>query len=606
MRRRPASLPLALALACGGCGGDPPGAPDLAHLHDLLLPRPSDGGPITAAEDLSVLDLQSPDLLPLVPRNCDGTPIGPDGAVDPFLRLQWHLGGGQTDLHLGNLWPGERGQQVLVAVVDDGLEIEHDDLKTNVLPRAGLNFFVGDLGFSPLGDDPSPQNPPRSPQSPPAHGTAVGGVIAARDHNGLGVAGVAPRACLVGMNLIATGGNTAVQDAQAMVHRVTEVGASNNSWGSTDRLGTVDGSSQEWRDAVEQGLATGRGGRGTLYLWAAGNGARGSEAKQTGVETDNSNYDGQANFHGVVAVAALGEQGKRLPYSERGANLWVAALAETAGYDQDHRGITTTDVSGVQGYNGRQVNLDPKDVAVQMRDYTNGDYTQGFNGTSAATPMVAGVVALMIHANPRLTHRDLRLILAETARKNDPGDGGWQRNAGRRTDGNVGYAINHQYGFGLVDAEAAVNAARTWPSLGPALLPYDSGPRAVGRDFADQDAMGAGDAVTVMGSLIERLEFVEVELTAGGDLGDLEVRLEGSAGTTSLLAEPHDCYADAEAMTPKASCQMAYTGWRFGSARHLGESANQTWTLTVADRRPGRSLGGRLIAWRLTLRGRAK
>lgn len=94
-------------------------------------------------------------------------------------------------------------------------------------------------------------------------------------------------------------------------------------------------------------------------------------------------------------------------------------------------------------------------------------------------------------------------------------------------------------------------------------------------------------------------------LTATGDIGDLDVRLTGSEGTESRLAEAHDCFTGQNAETPEATCAREYTGWRFSTMRHLGESANQTWTLRVSDRRAGRANGGRLTSWRLVIHGRA-
>lgn len=550
------------------------------------------------------------DMVGSLAKNCDGTDVAADGADDPFYPMQWHLkntAAGGADLNIGTTWSTNRGKGVWVTVVDDGLEILHEDLAVNVPPQSGLNFWTGVAGFSANATDPTPRNPPSAGEMP-AHGTGVGGLVAARDLNGLGVRGVAPRACLVGVNLIANGGTTPMQEGDAMKHMMSSVSVSNNSWGATDDIGTTSTGSQEWQDGIAAGLAGGRSGRGIIYMWAAGNGAESKSGAAAGLETDNSNLDGQANNPGVMAIAALNDLGKRVSYSERGANLWVSGFAETTTFGTDKHGTTTTDISGTQGYNARAKAAGTGVVGTgTMTDYDNGDYTRGFNGTSAATPTVAGVVALVLAANPMLGWRDVRLILAESASQNDAGNTEWQTNKGVRvkSNGMSGYLINQNYGFGVANAAAAVALAKTWTNVGPRVTTYDSAVKNVGKNFADNDVAGANDMIQVTGSAIERIEDITVTLAATGDIGDLDVRLVGSLGTESILAEPHECYATKESQTPLATCGQTFTGWRFSTMRHLGESANQTWTLKVSDRRTGRSTGGTITSWQLMINGRA-
>lgn len=538
--------------------------------------------------------------------NCDDSAIAQDGADDPFYPQQWHLkntGAGGADLNIGNTWDSNRGDRVLVAVVDDGVEIRHEDLAVNTKDSGGLNFWNGMAGFATSTTDPTPTTQPAS--GAPAHGTAVAGLIAGRDKNGIGVRGVAPRACLAGINLIAVSTSNAVQEAQAMRHRLTEMSVSNNSWGSTDSLGTTNGGSMEWVNAIADGVSQGRAGKGIVYLWAAGNGANGTEAMTTGFETDNSNYDGQANDPNVAAICGLMDDGHRVNYSERGANLWVCGFSQRTTYDTDNRGTVTTDISAMQGYNAR---MPAAATTVTGKDFDNGNYTQGFNGTSSATPTVAGVVALILKENPNLGWRDVRMILAESATKNDAANAEWQTNQGTRVTGTGGYNINHNYGFGLANVSAAIALAKTWTNLPARAAAYDSGVRSPGTAFADNNATGAMDAVTVTGNAITRIEAIEVILTASGDIGDLDVRLTGSGGTESRLAEAHDCYSAPTGTMPAmllTSCGQTYMGWRMTTMRHLGETANQTWTLRVSDRRGGRSNGGTLTSWQLKIHGRA-
>ena len=86
-------------------------------------------------------------------------------------------------------------------------------------------------------------------------------------------------------------------------------------------------------------------------------------------------------------------------------------------------------------------------------------YDIGASGTSVSAPMVAGIVALMRQANRNLSWRDVKVILADSARKNDPKNKGWGQSGMKYGSFDKYYHFNHLYGFGLVDAKAAVDLA---------------------------------------------------------------------------------------------------------------------------------------------------
>jgi len=538
---------------------------------------------------------------PSTEGNCNGSEIAADGASDPFYASQWHLsnaGVANSDLNLGAVWTTNKGKNIRVNVVDDGMQILHEDLATNVTSNGGLNFWVGYSGFSTSATNPTPPS-----SGTLAHGTAVSGLIAGRDMNGIGIRGVAPRACLAGVNLIANAGATSTQAGQSMVHDLSHTFLSNNSWGPTDKLGTLVASPSLWQSGITTASSV-------AFGWAAGNGARTNEAVTTGFETDNSNYDGYANHPGVMAICGVKDNGVRVHYSEKGANLWVCGFSETTTYNVNARGLTTTDLAGNVGFNTYSASTDSDTslatIGSTYFDYRHGSYTRIMNGTSGATPLVVGAAALIAKENSLLTNRDIRLILAESARQTDASDADWATNQGTKVSGAGHYAINHKYGFGLVDVDAAVTLARTWTPVVALQTAYDSGTVSVAQAFADNDSNGITHAIVVSGNAIERIEFVEVYLTATGDITDLDVRLTNTVGTESVLAEAHNCYASSSSSTVLSSCGQTYSAWRFGSARHLGESANQTWTLRVSDRRTGTTTaGGSFTSWRLKIHGRA-
>ena len=542
--------------------------------------------------------------------NCNYNDFKADSADDPLLSSEWHISNTTNvgeDLNLGAVWDTNRGDGVRVAVVDDGLDIYHEDLGINVVPGGSLNFGTEYYGFSYSLTDPFSEYA--------SHGTAVGGVIAARDKNGLGVAGIAPRACLVGYNVLIE--LTDANQNTAMTHNASLVSVSNNSWGATDGTGKTASASSLWIDGVDTGLALGRGGKGTVYVWAAGNGANTSNAATFGgLETDNANQDAQANYYGVTAVCGLMDDGKRVDYSEKGANLWVCGYSEKTDFNPNLNGIWTTDISGGYGYNPLPSYLTNAGYS-QSNQLTDSNYSKIFNGTSGATPMVAAGVALILKENPDLSWRDVKLILAESARKNDALDLDWTTNAGSKiSNSGIPYNINHKYGFGVIDISQAVTLAKTWTNVGT-LLTFDTGTISANASFGNNTTLVGGAsstrAVTSGNTSISKIEFVDVTVTTtGADASDLEVVLVSPSGISSTLAEAHICSSSSNPSSVGQSTSCGnYTGWVFGTARNLGETAIGTWTLRVADRRIGTSgttgwgNGGTLSNWRLKFYGRA-
>lgn len=471
-----------------------------------------------------------------------GTPLAApprgDPRADPLFADQWHLRntgqqGGVVgeDAGLDAAWDGAVfGAGVRIAVVDDGLELGHTDLAGNIAPRSSFNYLDG--SDDPTGGD---------------HGTSVAGVAAAVGGNGIGVSGAAPLAELVGFNFLASSNDANLLDA--MLRDVASIAVSNNSWGIVGTGNPVEAPAA-WFAAIDRGLAVGRGGQGTVYVFAGGNDARDAR----GGRFCDSNYSSFSNYHGVIAVGAIGDDGVQAFYSEPGANLWVCAPS----LGNRPHGITTTDRSGFLGFNRGGSPFDLAEV----------DFTNTFSGTSSAAPLVSGIVALVLQAQPALGARDVKWILARSARQNDPLDPDWSVNG-------AGFPLNHKYGFGCVDAGAAVDLARTWVNV-PPQKSHRSGPSRPGRPIPDASPVGVTDAIQVVGSGIEHIEYVEIRLRSADHTfsADLGVRLISPAGTVSILAEQHSV---------STNFVIPYDDYVFGSARHLDEAADGTWTLQVTD-----------------------
>lgn len=481
-------------------------------------------------------------------------PLGRTGLDDPYFAEQWHLVSPRNeDVHVAPAWAeGVKGEGVKVAIVDEGVDLAHEDLAQNV--ATGLSYDY--LGNAPV----------RLAE----HGTCVAGLVAARDLNGKGVRGVAPRAALLSFNVLQD--LTSANEYDSMVREKARVSVSNNSWGDVnDGTGLVTPSDAQWLAGVREGATTGRGGKGVLYFWAAGNG--GADQYR-----DRSDYDGQANRRFVYSIAGVGDDGKRASYSEEGANVLVAAPTE----GDTGVGLTTTDITGSAGYN----------TGNSSAEHTNPSYSNSMSGTSGATPVAAGVGALVLQARPELSYRDVRRVLAMSARKNDATDGDWAVNG-------AGLHVNHKYGFGVVDAAAAVTIARTITPAGPELV-FTTPVSAPNAAIPDNDATGASSTITVSGSGIGHIEFVELIPTIPHTrTGDLEIVLSKQGGATDVVHAQHRCIPDDVTGAEVCSTIAEYP---FGIVRHLDEPADGDWTLTVRDRWAGNT--GRLQSWKLVIYGR--
>lgn len=469
---------------------------------------------------------------------------------DPFFASQWHLantgqrgGVAGEDIRAVKAWESARGEGVRVVVVDDGADVMHEDLVVNAVVADSHDYLAGAAG------------------DVPQHGTAVSGIIAARDVNGVGGRGVAPRASFAVYNLLQD--STSQNELDSMVRGLDRNGVSNNSWGDADDgTGQLTFPETLWLRGVERGTREGRGGKGLIYLFPSGNGGDGQYE-------DDGNYDGQANSRFVLAIGGVSDDGRKTGYSEGGANVLVVTPAGERGNNR----IVTTDVTGPRGYSSGRTPGEP----------ANANYTSTFDGTSAATPVAAGVAALVLQVNPNLTWRDMRRVFALSTRQNDVTDRDWLRNG-------AGYLVNHKYGFGLLDASKAVELAKTYVA-GAAEATHTTALQTVNLDVPDNDQRGVSASVDLQNTGVRQVDFVEVTVTATHPVsGDLDIVLRHGQ-STSVLHPTHSC-------SPCSDID----GFTFTSVRHLDEAGDGTWTLEVRDRGPQDV--GRWVSWKLALYGR--
>ncbi len=328
---------------------------------------------------------------------------------DPLYNLQWGLkntgtpaqfnGTAGADINVENAWLITKGSPTIrVAVIDEGVERTHPDLVNNIDP----------LGFGLSASNATTGNVLASNRS---HGTSCAGIIAAEADNGIGVTGIAPLCKIIPVNLtINTSGSfgTASQLASCIDWAWNQGGADilSNSWGGGLASTLV-------HDAIKRAITLGRGGKGSLVLFASGN--------------DDAGLVSPAIFPETIAVGAMDMCFQR-------------------------KSINTCDAENFWGGN-YGTGLDVSAPGVKIATTSNGGYNQTFNGTSSACPMAAGVAALILSINSNLTQVQARELLERSSRK--IGNYTYSRVIGQPNG-----TWSGQLGHGMVNAHNAVLAAQ--------------------------------------------------------------------------------------------------------------------------------------------------
>ena len=350
---------------------------------------------------------------------------------DTLFPKQWHLYNdgsdstltGSDSTHVAEAWDilrqitGELGGSTIkLAIVDDGFALDHEDLQGRFLP-----------GYDFVDNDDNPTHGVRSTQLD-MHGTSVSGVAAGNADNGTGIAGACPNCKIIPIRMgLTTADEIGIEAFEWAINAGADI--ISNSWGPSNNNADMN---QTLKDLVANITTTGRNGKGTVILFAAGN--------SNLTVTDNV-YVGNPN---VFTIGATRADGKKASYSNFGPALDFTASScdtETTGDGWQGGatidGIWTTDNMGSGGYNAGG-NENGGDIA--------GNYTNGFGGTSSACPLVAGITGLVMFANPNLTKNQIYDIFKTTSDKV----------GGEAYDAN---GFNQNYGYGRVNACKAVKKA---------------------------------------------------------------------------------------------------------------------------------------------------
>lgn len=461
---------------------------------------------------------------------------------DPTFSGQWHLFNTEQvghDLNVTGVWlQGITGTNSTVCIIDDGLDMDSLDLADNYFPAGSHDFNDGV-------DEPRPR------LADDTHGTRCAGEVAAVRNDVCGV-GVAYDAKVSGVRILSAPISD-IEEAESMMYGYQ---AGNDifscSWGPPDDGHTMEAPGILVKRAITRAVQQGRHGLGTVYVFAAGNGA---------ANGDNCNFDGYTNSIDSITVGAIDRNDHHPYYSEACSAQLVVTYSSGAG-----DGIHTTDVG---------------------RDKC----TTNHGGTSAAGPLAAGVYALVLSARPDLTWRDLQWLTVMTAVPIDADPNDWQVTA-------TGRKFSHQYGYGKLDTYAIVETAKTWKNVN-AQAWYISPSIQVNHPIT-QGELGLASTFEVTADMLKtanviRLEHVTVTMNVThGRRGDLSVELKSPFGVTSHLAvtRPHD-----EATT-------GYPDWTFMSVAHFNESGVGKWSVIVKDTNQNEKTGT-FVSWRLKLFGEA-
>jgi Ca2+-binding RTX toxin-like protein len=485
--------------------------------------------------------------------------------TDELTTFQWYLFD-DTGINVFPIWDEYSGVGVKVAVFDQGIDPLHPDLNGNLLTDLGVRASTLTAGGAPL-------------LATDKHGTAVAGVIAA-ERDGDGIVGVAHAADLVSIYSPLALNGLASQIASAYSYAVI-ADVLNDSWGFAN--GFASGTTWAFYDnfqsatfsaagaALANLAANGRNGLGTVVVQSAGN------SFSVGDDTNLHNFQ---NSQYIITVAATDYDGDVTSYSSPGASILIAAPGGGGSDEIDLSNILTTDRIDSAGYG-------PSNY-----------YT--ITGTSFSAPIISGVVALMLEANPKLGYRDVQEILAYSARMTSTADNDWQYNgASNWNGGGLHYdALEHNLGFGLVDAHAAVRLAETWSASSHTFANRQqvSVSHSPGIVIPDNTGSSAFDSVYVDQTI--DVERVEVTLNVTHPfIGDLSVLLISPSGTTSFML-----------WRPQQNALSAYgTGqnninFTFDTVLNWGESSIGTWGLGIFDNAYGDI--GTFDSWSLNLIGK--
>ncbi|KAG8193100.1 hypothetical protein JTE90_013860 [Oedothorax gibbosus] len=480
---------------------------------------------------------------------------------DPLYPEQWFLNSGDgNDMNVIPAWKeGITGKGIVVTILDDGIQYSHPDLAQNYDKYASMDINDQD-------DDPSPRDDMKQ------HGTRCAGEVAATANNEFCGVGIAYNASIGGVRML-DGSVTDSVEATALSLRPDHIHIYSASWGPDDNGKSLDGPGKLARLALENGINKGRNGLGSIFVWASGNG---------GKHFDNCNCDGYTNSIYTISVSSASQRNSMPWYLEKCSSTLATTYSSGANRDPS---IITVDVDYAYVNEMRNSPNPPSPNPERL-------CTRSHTGTSASAPIAAGICALALEANPKLTWRDMQHIIVRTSNprpllKED----GWITNG-------IGLQVSNKFGFGIMDAGAIVELAKSWQTVGEQKICTQFGsntekkiPRNIGSiiDSVNTTACQNGH------NQIKYLEHVQVVISLEFEpRGYMDLKLISPRNTASevLLPRPHD------------KTDGPFADWPFMSVQFWGEDPRGEWLLKVVNSGDS-DKDGRLISWSLVFYGTA-
>jgi len=462
---------------------------------------------------------------------------------------------------------GYTGKNITTAIMDDGVDYMHADLKDNLNAAASYDFSS---------NDPYPY-PRYTDDWFNSHGTRCAGEIAAVRDNGICGVGVAYNSKIAGIRMLDQPYMTDLIEANSMGHEPNMIDIYSASWGPTDDGKTVDGPRNATMRAIVKGVNEGRHGLGNIFVWASGDGG----------EDDDCNCDGYAASMWTISINSAINDGENAHYDESCSSTLASTFSN--GGKNPETGVATTDLYG--------------------------QCTKSHSGTSAAAPEAAGVFALALEANPQLTWRDLQHLTVLTSSRNSLYDGrcrempdlGLVDNTAHKVDANncshfewqmngVGLEYNHLFGFGVLDAAEMVLLARTWKTV-PARYHCEAGSLLEPKHIPNHGNLIMEintDACAGSDTEINYLEHVQAVITLNSTRrGDVTLYLISPIGTQSVILTRR----------PKDDDDKdGFTNWPFMTTHTWGENPRGKWRLLARFQGP-RDHDGWINRWTLMLHG---
>jgi len=475
---------------------------------------------------------------------------------DPLYPKQWYInntgqagGTPKLDLNVEPAWAlGFTGKGVTTAIMDDGIDYMHPDLYDNFNAEASYDFSS---------NDPFPY-PRYTDDWFNSHGTRCAGEISAKRDNEICGVGVAYGSKVAGLRMLDQPYMTDLIEANSMGHMPQIIDIYSASWGPTDDGRTVDGPRNATMRAIVKGVNEGRNGLGSIYVWASGDGG----------PNDDCNCDGYAASMWTVSINSATNDGQTAGYDESCSSTLASTFSNGRSGGQD-AGVATTDLYGA--------------------------CTTRHSGTSAAAPEAAGVFALALHANPKLSWRDIQHLTVLTSKRNHLYDPTASHNW---TINGAGLEFNHLFGYGVMDAGDMVDMARNWktaPDRWHCSADTLTGPF----EFTTKQPLVLTINTTACkGELnqVNYLEHVQAFITLRSSRrGDVNMHLVSPMHTTSMLLgrRPRD-----------TDSKNGFTKWPFMTTQTWAENPRGIWKLIVSFSSPDEvDQVGSLLEWTLLLHG---